>query len=133
MGGFFTTFELSEARRDMAQTLGPMTLRIIRQVASESETGGPDLAESALVDGGGEPLEVAYRARLLRTPRTTTKGEESVVVADWEIKLPAEYMELVKRGDRLSAGSDQYTVHVVDKRPDALLCRLEVLKIESER
>ena len=80
MGGFFTTFEVSESRRDMAQTLGPMTLTITYQRDSESETGGPDLAEATLTDARNNPIFVPYRARPLRNPRTSTEGEQSVVV-----------------------------------------------------
>ena len=85
MSGFFTTFEISEARRDMAQTLGPCTLEIIRQEDSESDTGGPDLADVALRDGGGKSLRIPYRIRPLRTPRTKVEGDQTIVVADWEL------------------------------------------------
>ncbi len=135
MSGFFTTFEMSEARRDMAQTLGPMTLRILRQLDGQSETGGPDLAPSALTDSGGRPLEIPYRIRPLRTPRTKIEGEQTIVVADWEIKLPWSVTDQIKQGDVLRAeeqGAD-FTVHFVDDRPDATLCRVEVLRKEKAR
>ena len=131
---FYEQDELAQARADMAGELGPQTLQIIQQRESESETGGPDLAEVALKDAGGDPLHIAYRIRPLRQPRTQVQGEQSVVVADWEIKLPWEYAARLKPGDLLDAdGQGQFTVHFVDDRPDALLCRVEVLRKERSR
>ncbi len=135
MSGFFTTFELSEARRDMTETLGPCTLEIFRQQDSESETGGPDLSDIALKDPSGKVLRVPYRIRPLRTPRTQVQGEQMVVVADWEIKLPWEYTAKLTQGDMLKAEEQgsTYAVHFVDDRPDATLCRVEVLRKERAR
>jgi hypothetical protein len=135
VSGFFTTFELSEARRDMAETLGPCTLEIFRQQDSQSETGGPDLSDVALKDPSGKVLHIPYRIRPLRTPRTQVQGEQTVVVADWEIKLPWEYTARLNQGDMLKAEEQgsSYTVHFVDDRPDALLCRVEVLRKEKAR
>ncbi len=133
MSGFFTTFELSEARRDMAETLGPCTLEIFRQEDSESETGGPDLSDVALKDPSGKVLHIPYRIRPLRQPRTRTEGEQTIVVADWEIKLPWEYTVHLKQGDMLKASGGEFTVYFVDDRPDATLCRVEVLRKEKAR
>lgn len=130
---FFTAAELAEARGDMESELGPHTLQILRQIDSDSDTGGPDVSEQYLTDGGGHNLNVAYRCRPLRTPRTRPDGESTIVVADWEIKLPASYISQMKQGDRLIASDAEYTVFFVDDRPDALLCRLEVLKKEPAR
>jgi hypothetical protein len=135
VSGFFTASELSEARRDMAETLGPCTLEIFRQADSESETGGPDLADIALKDPSGKVLHIPYRIRPLRTPRTQVQGEQTVVVADWEIKLPWEYTARTRQGDVFKAEEQgaSYTVHFVDDRPDATLCRVEVLRKERAR
>ncbi|CAB4139074.1 hypothetical protein UFOVP349_10 [uncultured Caudovirales phage] len=135
MSGFFTKFELSMLRRDMAQTLGPCTLEIFRQADSESETGGPDLADVALKDPSGKVLHIPYRIRPLRTPRTQVQGEQTVVVADWEIKLPWEFTARIAQGDVFKAEEQGsvYTVHFVDDRPDATLCRVEVLRKERAR
>lgn len=135
MSGFFTTFELASVRRDMAQTLGPCTLEIYRQADSESETGGPDLADVALKDPSGKVLHIPYRIRSLRQPRTRTEGEQTVVVADFEIKLPWEYTARIAQGDVFKAEEQgaSYTVHFVDDRPDATICRVEVLRKERAR
>lgn len=130
---FFEEDDLAQARADMAAELGPQTLRIVRQQESESETGGPDLAEVALKDASGKVLAIPYRVRPLRQPRTRTEGEQSVVVADWEIKLPWEYTATLKQGDQLKVQEAEFTIHFVDDRPDATLCRVEVLKKESSR
>ncbi len=125
---FFEEEDLAEARADMAAELGPQTLRIVLQRESESETGGPDLADVALKDAGGTPLQIHYRIRPLRQHRTKTEGEQTIVVADWEIKLPWEYTAKLKQGDQLKAQEAEFTVHFVDDRPDATLCRVEVLR-----
>lgn len=130
---FFESDELAETRADMTAELGPMTLTIVVQREGESPTGGPDIALQTLTGPGGQPLEIPYRSRALRTPRTKTEGEQSVVVADWEIKLPWEFTARIKSGDLLYAACGHYTVHLMDTRPDALLCRLEVLKKEATR
>ena len=82
--------ELAESRQDFAETLGPCTLEIFRQEDSESETGGPDLADVALKDPSGKVLHIPYRIRPLRTPRTQVQGEQTVVVADWEMVTEME-------------------------------------------
>lgn len=128
---FFDEAELASARADMEAELGPHTLRVLQVTHTESETGGPDTSEEYLVGESLEPLDIPFRARLLRTPRTRREGEAIVVVADWEVGLPASYIGQVKRGDRLEASSGTWLVVAIDNRDDALLCRIEALKLEE--
>lgn len=128
---FFDDAELASARADMEAEMGPQTLRVLQVTHTNSDTGGPDTSEEYLAGESSEPLDIAFRSRLLRTPRTRREAETTIVVADWEIKLPARYIGQIKRGDRLEAAGSTWTVSLVEDRPDALTCRIEALKLEE--
>lgn len=130
---FLTDSDLAEARRDFEAELGPHTLTLVRIVEGQSETGGPDRTEQLFTDQGGRTLTPAYRARPLRTPRTRREGEQTIVVADWEIRLPWSFAQRVLAGDQLDAAEGRFSVFLVDNRADALLCRLECLLKEPAR
>lgn len=129
---YYSTRELAIARADLASQLGPDTCRVSRQLPSNSATGGPDLATQYLTDRGGSALEIYYRLRSLRQPRTKRQGEQDIVIANYEITLPASYIGQIAHGDVVEAAGSVFYVHAATPTgSDALACRLECLRIED--
>jgi hypothetical protein len=112
--------ELAEARAAMAE--GMTTPCQIEEPAA-----GTDDGYGTVTPGAPTLTATACRVHPLRNPRVEQEGGKIVHRADSEILLP--YGTTVSVRARIILSDATYRVHAVDARTDALLVRLEALKL----